>query len=242
MIGIFDSGIGGATVLECVLSMLPNYHYIYYSDSINNPYGDKTPEELNVITKKIVNYLINRGCKIITIACNTASCMCKDFLRNEFEVPIIAIEPALKLVYDNNFKGKTLVMATKGTIESNKFLELYHNYDNHNMILISCVGLADLIEKNDIVAIKDYLKCNINYNDVENVVLGCTHYPLIKEEIREVLGNVKFFDGSMGIAKRLQEVIKEHHIQESESKVEFIDSSNSEVKKNRFWALLSKEF
>ena len=95
MIGIFDSGIGGVTVLQEILKELPNYTYLYYSDSKNNPYGDKQEEELIKITENIVAYLISMGCEVIVIACNTASAVCKDYLRNKFSVPIIAIEPSL---------------------------------------------------------------------------------------------------------------------------------------------------
>ena len=101
MIGIFDSGIGGVTVFKEILKSLPNYQYLYYSDSINIPYGDKNNEELISITREIVKYLIKRGAKIIVIACNTASAICKDDLRIEFDIPIIAIEPAIKLAYED---------------------------------------------------------------------------------------------------------------------------------------------
>ena len=129
MIGIFDSGIGGVTVFKKIIEKIPNGHFVYYSDSINNPYGDKTKDELINIVDNIVNKLINLGVKVIVIACNTASYVCKDYLRNKYKnIIFIAIEPAYKMVYDNNFNGKTLVMATKGTIENENFLSLYHKY------------------------------------------------------------------------------------------------------------------
>lgn len=243
MIGIFDSGVGGVTVLKEILKLLPNFNYIYYSDSINNPYGDKNKQELEIITKNIVEFLINKGCKIIVIACNTASAICKDFLRNYFDVPIIAIEPSLKQVINNNLKGNTLVMATKGTIESENFLELYHKYDNKKMIIKSFPGLADLIEQNKIDDIKVYLKESIQYKNVDNVVLGCTHYPLIKKEITDVLGNVNFYDGSVGVAKRLKQVVQDINLKESGFKIEFIDSLNNINKEKRFYEILKyKEY
>lgn len=238
MIGIFDSGIGGVTVLKEILKLLPNYQYIYYSDSINNPYGDKSSQELETITKDIVKFLIDKGCKIIVIACNTASAICKDFLRKEFNIPIIAIEPALKQVINNSPKGNTLVMATKGTIESEKFLELYHKYDNKNMIIKSFPGLADLIEKDKKDDIKLYLKDNLQYKNIDNVVLGCTHYPLIKKEIIDVLGNVNFYDGSVGVSKRLKQVIQDISLKELGFDLEFIDSSKNKDKEKRFYDIL----
>lgn len=236
MIGIFDSGIGGVTVFQEVLEVMPNYKYIYYSDSKNNPYGDKSDDELKKITSNIVEYLVSEGCEIIVIACNTASAICKDILREKYSIPIIAIEPAYKLASKN---GKTLIMATKGTIDSLKFKELYQKYNNHNTMIYECVGLANLIEQNNTKLIKEYLKQNIKqFMGVENVVLGCTHYPLIKKNIREILGNVNFFDGSNGVAKRLLEIVKDTHLQESEQSITFIDSSLDKTKEKRFYDLL----
>ena len=214
MIGVFDSGIGGATVFREILKLLPNYKYIYYSDSLNNPYGEKTDVELYKIVKTIVDYLIDRKVSIIVIACNTASAKCVKKLREEYkDITFIATEPAYKMVHDYNVNGKTIVMATKGTIESEKFLALYHKYDNHKTILKPCIGLAELIEKNKMEEVDKYLIANLGeYKQIENVVLGCTHYPLIKDNIRKVLGNVKFFDGSAGIANELKRKIKEKDI------------------------------
>ena len=241
MIGIFDSGIGGVTVFKEILRELPNYSYLYYSDSKNNPYGDKTKEELEKITENIVNYLVNAGCKIIVIACNTASVICRDYLRSKFDVPIIAIEPAYKMVYDTNFSGKTLVLATKGTIQSSKFQELYHKYDNHNTILYECVGLADLIEQNKTKEIDLYLKEHLSpFKGVGNVVLGCTHYPLIKEQIREVLGDVFFYDCSFGVVRQLKRVISEVSLKEEKTSITFFDSSFLPYKTTRFWELLEQ--
>ena len=237
MIGVFDSGIGGVTVMRELIKILPNEDYIYYSDTINNPYGDKSNDEIISISDKVVNSLIERGCKIIVIACNTASAISKDYLRNKYSVPIIAIEPAYKSVPDNE---KTLVMATKATINSDKFKKLFNTYDNHNTILLSCSGLADLIEEGNRDKIIDYLKNKIGtYTDVKNVVLGCTHYPLIKDEITEVLGDVTFYDGSLGVAKHTKEVLEEKNLLSyNTGKIIFIDSSNNKDKERLFYELL----
>lgn len=236
MIGVFDSGIGGVTVMKELIKILPNEDYIYYSDTINNPYGDKTNEEIVNISDKIVNYLINQGCKLIVIACNTASAISKDYLRNKYSIPIIAIEPAYKSV-DNE---STLVMATNATINSDKFHTLFNTYDNHNTILLSCSGLADLIEEGNKEKIINYLNNKIGeYRGVKNVVLGCTHYPLIKEEISKVLGPVTFYDGSVGVAKHTKEVLKENNILGNNTgKITFIDSSNNKEKERLFYEIL----
>ena len=240
MIGIFDSGIGGVTIFREILKSIPRGHFIYYSDSTNNPYGDKTKEEILRILDNIVTKLIDMGCLVIVIACNTASSIGVSYLREKYpKILFIATEPAYKMVHDYNPQGKTLVMATRGTIESEKFLELYHKYDNHNTILLSCIGLAELIENNKDVS--KYLNELLGkYKDIDNVVLGCTHYPLIKSEIKKVLGDITFYDGAKGVTKELLRVLKIHNInyEYKELEIKFIDSSQNEFKEKRFWELL----
>lgn len=240
-IGFFDSGIGGVTVLKECIKLMPNYSYIYYSDSKNNPYGDKYKEEVLRIASDIVEYLISNGCNIIVIACNTASAISVEYLRRNYpDIWFVAIEPAVKCAYDN-LEDNTLIMATKGTMDSEKFHTLYDKYHRNNFYLKSCVGLANLIESGNIDEIKKYLVDNISEyrNKVDSVVLGCTHYPLIKKEIEDVLGNVTFYDGSIGVAKRLKKIIEDNNFVSDKGKdVLFIDSSNDNFKEKRFKSLL----
>ena len=194
----------------------------------------------------IVQQFIKQRCKIIVIACNTASAKSVKYLREKYKnIPFIAIEPAYKMVYDYAYKNPTLVMATKGTIESEKFNLLYHTYDNHKTILLPCVGLADLIEKGNQDEIKTYLKEHLEQykGKIKNVVLGCTHYPLIKNEIKEILGEVEFFNGAPYLAKHLKDVLEEKHLKNMENKkntIQFIDSSNDEQKKKRFFEIIKE--
>ena len=245
-IGIFDSGIGGVTVLSEIIKLLPNENYIYYSDSLNNPYGDRENKEIIEICDNITKFLISKNVKAIVIACNTASARAVDFLRQKYNnIPFIAIEPAYKMVHDYSYNEPTLVMATKGTIESEKFNLLLSKYDNHKTILLPCVGLADIIEENNEEKIKIYLKehLEIYKGKVKNVVLGCTHYPLIKQEIKQVLGDVQFFDGAPYLAKHLRELLKEKGLinnQTIENTIQFIDSLNDEQKKKRFFEIIKE--
>ena len=245
-IGVFDSGIGGVTVLKEIINILPNEKYIYYSDSKNNPYGDKSDQQINIFCENIVEFFITKKCKAIVIACNTASAKSVKYLREKYKnIPFVAIEPAYKMVYDYTYDEPTLVMATKGTIESEKFNLLYHKYDNHKTILLPCVGLADIIEENNEEKIKIYLKehLEIYKGKVKNVVLGCTHYPLIKQEIKQVLGDVQFFDGAPYLAKHLRELLKEKELinnQTIENTIQFIDSLNDEQKKKRFFEIIKE--
>ena len=182
------------------------------------------------------------------IACNTASAVASKKLREKYkDIPIFAIEPAYKMVYDYAYNKNTLVMATKGTIESEKFNLLFHKYNNHKTKLLECVGLADIIEEGNAKKIKKYLQENIGqYKDnVENIVLGCTHYPLIKKEIMQVIGNnVKFFNGANRLAIHLKDVLEENDLiskTTEKGKVKFIDSSRSEEKEKRFFEFLNKQ-
>ena len=246
MIGILDSGIGGVTVLRDILKQNIHAKFIYYSDSKNNPYGDKSEDEVYSIVKTIVGYLLDKGCVAIVLACNTASAICVKRLREEYpDTLFIAIEPAYKMVHDYNPKGKTLVMATEGTINSEKFLTLFNKYDNKNTTLLPCKGLAELIEEGNDVKINQYLDDNLSkYKDIDNVVLGCTHYPLIKKNIRRVLGNVKFFDGSLGVSKELVRQLELRGIafDDKSFSVEFIDSSGNVGKEKRFMKLMSSSY
>ena len=220
-IGIFDSGIGGITVLKEIVKVLPNYNYIYYSDSKNNPYGDKSDEEIISICDNVVKYLLDKGYKNIIF---------------------VAIEPAYKMVFDYAYNDSTLVMATKATIESEKFNMLYEKYNNHKTILLPCVGLADIIENGNNEEIKKYLikKLGKYKGKIKNVVLGCTHYPLIQEQIQEVLGNVRFFNGASRVAEHLKNILDNEKIQKNQTgEIKFIDSQNSKIKEERFISILN---
>lgn len=248
-VGFIDSGIGGITVLTKAIELLPNENYFFFSDSINNPYGDKTDKEIIERCSELTDYLANqKNCKAIVVACNTASAKAVKSLRASFkDLPIIAIEPAYKMVHDSNPQGKTLIMATKGTISSEKFRRLYYSYYNHNTVIHACVGLADLIEQGKTQEIKEYLTRNFGgyKNKIENVVLGCTHYPLVKDEIRQTLGDVRFFDGAPGVSKRLKYILESEDLLNDcteRGTVEFEDSSADEetrqLKQRRFYELL----
>lgn len=251
-IGFLDSGIGGISVIRKAVRLLPNEDYFFFSDSVNNPYGDKSDKEIIDRCDELADLMINeKKCKAIVLACNTASAKAVSFLREKYsDTPIIAIEPAYKMVHDYNPDGFTLVMATRGTLESEKFHKLFYTYYNNNTSLLACVGLADLIEQNKKNELKEYLERNLHdyKGKVSNVVLGCTHYPLAKAEIREVLGDVNFFDGADGVSRQLKRVLTEKDLLNDKTDkftIEFVDSSETpeqqEQKKKRFFDLLSED-
>lgn len=231
-IGIFDSGIGGLTTLEEIKKILPNEDYIYYADSKNNPYGEKNTDELFKITKNIVDYLISENVKIIVIACNTATTKCISMLRDAYPNMIfVGTEPAIKVACDNNYKN-TLVMATPGTISSDRTHELIDNNikKNENIYLVACDGLANAIEnKNDSLIdsiLHKYLDPYKNYN-IDAIVLGCTHYPIIGDKIHSFFPNSVLIDGNKGVANQVKKQLEVNNLlnnKTSEGKVKFIQT------------------
>lgn len=228
-IGIFDSGIGGTTTLKEIINILPNEDYIYYSDTKNNPYGSKSDEELYKIVSSIVKKLLKKKVKIIVIACNTATTKCIKRLREEFkDIMFVGTEPAIKVACDKNYKN-TLILATPGTISSDRTKQLIQDNkkDFENLYLVSCDKLANAIERNDKKEIKEILD---NYlipyqeKNIDAIVLGCTHYPLVKDEIQQYFKNAEIIDGNKGVAKRVKYLLETNNLENKDGKsdVEFI--------------------
>ena len=209
IVGVFDSGIGGLSVLRELEKILPNEDFYYYGDSLNNPYGEKSDEELFSITSGVVDYLVNKGCRVIVIACNTATTRCMKYLREKYkDVIFVGTVPAIKVACDRDFKN-TLVMATPATIESERTMELIRDNirKDQNIYLVACPGLANAIENIDQEKIEEILKDTFReYKDkeIDSIVLGCTHYPFIKEDILKEMPGVILLDGSRGVAMEVK--------------------------------------
>ena len=205
-IGVFDSGIGGLTVLEELKNVLPNEDYLFYADSKNCPYGEKSDTELYDITSNIVDYLIDRDCKIIVIACNTATTRCIKYLRDKYkDMTFIGTEPAIKVACDRDYKN-ILVMATPATIASERTSILVNDNkkEYENIYLVPCEGLADAIETDNFKKQEEIISSIYNeYKDkeIDAIVLGCTHYPHIKPLISKYFANAELLDGGNGVAR-----------------------------------------
>ena len=205
-IGVFDSGIGGLTVLEELKKLLPNEDYLFYADSKNCPYGEKSDTELYDITSNIVDYLINKDCKIIVIACNTATTRCIKYLRDKYkDMTFIGTEPAIKVACDRDYKN-ILVMATPATIASERTSILVNDNkkDYENVYLVPCEGLADAIETDNFKKQEEIVSSIYEeYKDkeIDAIVLGCTHYPHIKDLISKYFTNAELLDGGAGVAR-----------------------------------------
>lgn len=236
-LGFFDSGVGGLSVMKEALKIMPNENYIYFGDSINAPYGTKPVQEVRDLTFKAVEYLLSRGVKGIAIACNTATSAAVAELRRVYpNLPLVGIEPAIKPAIELDKVGDRLVMATPRTLAENKFHNLVIKYkDKANIVPVPCAGLMEFIENGVFEGdeLKQYLIDRLRDFDMNNVaaiVLGCTHYPFIKNELVEIVGtNIDILDGGYGTAKELKRRLEENGLlntSNSAGKIEIINSSN----------------
>lgn len=210
-IGIFDSGKGGTTTMAAIKKLLPNEEYFYIGDRENHPYGDKTDTELYQIVAANVAKLQTWGADLIVIACNTATTKCIKKLRLNYpEIIFVGIEPAIKPAAKSGAKN-ILVLATTNTAQSASVHNLINKNlkPDQNITVLACPGLADAIELDDkkqIRTLLDALLKDINAPDV--IVLGCTHYSLIKNEIQAYFPNAKLIDGNDGVARHVYALIK----------------------------------
>ena len=238
-IGVLDSGLGGISVLRELVKLMPGEDFIYYGDSANAPYGTRTPEEVIDLTKKDVEFLLERGAKAIVVACNTATSVAIKELRAAYEevLPVIGIEPALKPAVKAKEHSKVVVMATPMTLSQTKFNSMMHIYeDDANIIKMPCPGLVEYIESGvlDGPVLDAYLEKQFAPYDkaeIDAVVLGCTHYPLIREVIQKHLPGVFVYDGGFGTAKQTKRRLAERGLlsdRESGGKVEIFNSRNAE--------------
>ena len=185
-IGVFDSGIGGLTVLRKLLKKYPNNEYIYYGDTKNIPYGDKSIKELKILSSNIIDFLIKKEVDMIIIACGTISSNLCTYLKNKYNIKIIdIISPVINYLNSSNYE-KIGVIATQATINS----KIFSNDIKKEIKEIACPKFVPLIEDNNLIEINKYIDIYLNkLKDRELIVLGCTHYPLVESEIKEYLGN-----------------------------------------------------
>jgi len=208
-IAVTDSGIGGLSTLYQLCKLMPNEDYIYFGDSLNNPYGTKDTEEVRRIVFENTQRLMSMGVKALVVACNTATGAAVRALRNTYpDFTFVGIEPAIKPASLDKSSPTVAVMATPLTLSQDKFLRLAQKYaDDARVIPLPCPGLADMIEGGDLESenIKDYIDklfSGYDLDTIDSVVLGCTHYALIEDVIQSAVGEgIKIFDGSLGVAK-----------------------------------------
>ncbi|MAD96154.1 MAG: glutamate racemase [Flavobacteriaceae bacterium] len=224
-IGVFDSGIGGTSIWKEIQKLLPNEDSIYLSDSKNAPYGSKGKERIIELAIKNTEFLLNQNCKLIVVACNTATTNAISYLRQTYDVPFIGIEPAIKPA---SIKTKTKVvgiLATKGTLNSELFAKTSSTL-NDDIIIKEQVGtgLVELIENGQIRSpemtklLESYIHPLLAQN-ADCLVLGCTHYPYLIPQIRNIVGdNFPIIDSGEAVARQTKNILDKHSILSTSTK------------------------
>jgi len=210
-IGVFDSGVGGLSVLREIRRELPGENLIYVADSAHAPYGDKSSEFIEARSVAIIEFLISRQAKAIVVACNTATGAAVTSLRSQFSLPIIAMEPAVKPAVANTQSGVIGVLATSRTLASQNFVKLFNRFGEQVDILMqACPGLVEQVEAGDLTGdktrklLEQYL-FSLLQRGADTIVLGCTHYPFLTALIKDIAGpSVCVIDPSAAIARELR--------------------------------------
>ncbi|WP_446050353.1 glutamate racemase [Zobellia laminariae] len=241
-IGVFDSGVGGTSIWKEIQKLLPNENTIYLADSKNAPYGEKSQEEILQLSIKNTNLLLEKGCKIIVVACNTATTNAISYLRTNYSLPFIGIEPAIKPAALQS-ESKTIgVLATKGTLSSSLFHSTSENHA-HGIKVIEQegTGLVPLIENGKVDAEETRLLLNTYVEPMldqgmDCLVLGCTHYPYLIPVLKSMLPeHVKIIDSGEAVARQVKAILEKNDIlntSEKPVKHQFYTNVNPDVLKN----------
>ena len=238
-IGIFDSGVGGISVLRELIKIMPHEDYIYFGDSANAPYGSKSLKKVRELSLDIAKQLMQKDVKAIIVACNTATSASVKKLRELYEdIVIVGIEPAVKPAVESNPGSVILVLATPVTLKEEKYHKLVNQFEEQaEIISVPCSQLAEMIEKGESkIRIKEYMSEVLKpYTEMKPraVVLGCTHYPFVSDVISDILGkDVSLFDGGAGVAKEVKRRLDEKNVLNTDGgKITFLSSGDVEALK-----------
>jgi len=231
-VAVFDSGVGGISVLQHIHALLPNEQLLYVADSKYAPYGNKSPAEIQARCIEITDFLIANHAKAIVVACNTATAAAIDMMREKYTLPIIGMEPAVKPAATASRNGIIGDLATTGTLKSAQFAGLLESYGrNVKVVTQACVGLVECVERGELQAdntlqlVKKYCQPLLD-EGADTIVLGCTHYPFVRPLIEQVVGeHVSLIDTGAAVAKQLQKRL---------AALDFL-SSERQVGSVRFW-------
>ena len=216
-IGFFDSGLGGLTSIMCLKDIMPNEKVLFYGDTARTPYGSKSPDTIRDFSKQIVEYLISMNVKLIVIACNTATSMALEMLREEFkDIPIVGvIEPTVRKVAKDSRKSVGII-GTKATINSDIYNATLRKYNpGIKTNSLACPAFVPLIEEGIVdnmimdLTIKYYMDDFVKNGDFDSLILGCTHYPLITENINRIYPNLKLYSSSQEVIGDVKRILTE---------------------------------
>jgi len=235
-IAIYDSGMGGVTVLHEAIKLMPNEEYIYYSDCKNAPYGTKDRETVMNLISQSVSFISTKNIKALVVACNTATSVAINCLRSKYNFPILGMEPAVKPAVERSDTRKILVIATELTLREEKFKNLIAKVGNEDLIdPLPAPGLVDFAEKFifDSSTVETYLNDILHGRDIceyGTVVLGCTHFPFFKKVISKIFGsNVLIIDGGQGTVRHLYNTLKNNGILATSSKLKISFYNSGEL-------------
>ena len=253
-IGLVDSGIGGTSIWKEIHSLLPNEDTIYLADSKNAPYGQKSKEEIIALSMKNTEFLLNQNCKLIVVACNTATTNAIKELREKYDVPFIGIEPAIKPAALQTRTRTIGILATKGTLNSVLFHKTVSEFKDLNVLEQVGHGLVQLIEGGKLGGheidklLYTYLKPMLQAN-IDCLVLGCSHYPYLIPQIKKIVPeSVKIIDSGLAVAKQTETVLEKHRLLNTgtqKSNQIFYTNANPEVLKtivSKEYTVLQKDF
>ncbi len=237
-IGVMDSGVGGISVLKHIHALLPHENLLYVADSKYAPYGNKTPAEITARCFAIADFLIAQNVKALVVACNTATAAAIDAMREKYPLPIIGMEPAVKPAAEASRSGVIGVLATVGTLKSAQFAALLESYGrNVKVVTQACVGLVECVERGELdtpetkALIRQYT-LPLLAEGADTLVLGCTHYPFVKEAIREIVGDkISLIDTGAAVAKQLKRQLEEKSLLSASNqpaKVQFWTNSGAD--------------
>lgn len=250
MIGIFDSGVGGLSVFREIRKLLPEERYIYYSDNAHCPYGEKSKEYITERARSITKFLISKGADIIVVACNTATAAAISTLRNEFDIPFIGMEPAVKPAAAKTKSGIVGVLATAGTLKAEKYLTTRGKYaEEVRFVEHVGEGFVELVERGalkgeEAEALVRRSLLPLMEAGADTIVLGCTHYPFLAETIAKVASEfcpereISIIDPAPAVAKHLMEIMEEHRLIRNDGFSVELNSSGNEGNLTRLFESL----
>ncbi len=218
-IGIFDSGVGGLSILNRVVELMPNEKVVYVADTLHAPYGDKSDDNIIERVNTVADTLIALNCKVIVVACNTATVTAIEQLRQRVRIPIIGVEPAIKPAAQISQNKRIGILTTQATSTNQRFLSLVDKYkQDANVYIQPCPGLVEYIENHQLASdafdelLHSYL-ANVAKQKVDTLVLGCTHYPFFADKIKSYLGStITLMETARPVSKQIQRQLHHHQL------------------------------
>jgi len=235
-IGIMDSGVGGISVLRKAVELLPQENFIYFGDNANAPYGPKPLDEIRRLCKNAIDHLLRQDVKALVIACNTATSAYAATLRAQVQLPVIGMEPAVKPASLARSGGKVLALATRATLSLDKFSRLMQDY-GEGVIPLEGKGLVEIVESGrseseEASLALEKIFAPYKNEQIDGIVLGCTHYPFLRRRIEAFFPDAQIFDGREGTVRQLKRRLEENDLitkQTKPGRIEFQTSGREET-------------